>query len=482
MTDYYLGGDASKGYCDFVVLNQSKEIVESNFQLDDTSSGHQILIKTLNALFVKNPDTVFYAGLESTGGYESNWYNTLLNLKDTFNLKVARLNPVGVNHHKKASLERNSTDKISARVVAEYLISHSKKIVYNREDARVALKKEWKFIKMLNKQCVQLLNQFESALYNTHPHLLTYCRSEVSNWVLSVVIQYPSALRLSGARAKTIAKIPYVTLERAKELVKNAKESIGAEQDEVTEIRITGLAQQILHLRRLIKAQIKAMMAFCTFPEIEIIQSFVGIGEFSAVGLMLVIDNIERFKCCGNLSSYVGVHPVYKDSGDGTWAYRMSKQGNKEVRSILFNVAKNAIVHNEMIKERYEDYLAEGKEKMSAIGIIMHKIIRIIYGMLKNNQKYDPQIDQANREKSTKKKAENGAKPDKNRRYQEQDHNAPISRRQQKKRKQLALAQSQSQLIGNKEDGKKDTKTNSQGRGLGVPGSPGRVNQKEKTG
>jgi hypothetical protein len=217
---------------------------------------------------------------------------------------------VGVNHHKKADLERNSTDKISARFVAEYLIDHGKKIVYNREDAKVALKKEWKFIKMLSKQCVQLLNQFESALYNTHPHLLTYFSSEVSNWLLKVVMQYPSAVRLSGARPKTLAKIPFVTLERAKELVKNAKESIGAEQDEVTEIRLKSLAQQILHLRQLIKTQTKAMKDFCPFPEIEIIESFKGISEFSAVGLMLVIDNIERFKYCEKLSFYVGVHPV----------------------------------------------------------------------------------------------------------------------------------------------------------------------------
>jgi transposase len=465
MTDYHLGSDASKGYCDFVILNKSKEIVEPNFQLDDTSNGHQILIKTLKALFAKKPDMVLYAGLESTGGYESNWYNTLLNLKDTVNIKVARLNPLGVNHQKKAGLERNSTDKISARVVAEYLIDHGKNIVYNREDAKVALKKEWKFIKMLSKQCVQLLNQFESALYNTHPHLLTYCSSEVSNWLLKVVMQYPSAVRLSGARPKTLAKIPFVTLERAKELVKNAKESIGAEQDEVTEIRLKSLAQQILHLRQLIKTQTKAMKDFCPFPEIEIIESFVGISEFSAVGLMLVIDNIERFKYCEKLSSYVGVHPVYKDSGDGTGGYRMSKQGSKEVRSILFNVARCAIVHNEMIKNRYEHYLAEGKEKMSAIGIIMHKILRIIYGMLKNNQKYDPQVDQANREKSIKKKTENGngngTKPDKNRRYQERDQNAPISRRQQKKRKQLQLVQTQQ--IANKENGKTDKQTNSQG-------------------
>jgi hypothetical protein len=36
---YYLGGDASKGYCDFVIVDSSKKTVESNFQLDDTIQG-----------------------------------------------------------------------------------------------------------------------------------------------------------------------------------------------------------------------------------------------------------------------------------------------------------------------------------------------------------------------------------------------------------------------------------------------------------
>ena len=451
MTDnqaYHLGGDASKGYCDFVILDQEKKIVESNFQLDDTSIGHQSLVETINTLFVRHPDAVLYSGLESTGGYESNWYKTLLKLKDTVEVKVARLNPVGVKHSKQASLERNNTDKISARAVAEYLIDHKKNIVFNREDSKATLRKQWKFIKMLGKQKVQLLNQFESGMYNTHPHLLTYCRDAVPNWILQLVVRYPSAVKLSRARAETVCKIPYIKFERAKEIIKCAKESIGADQDEAAEFRLKSLAQQILNFRQLIKEQIKEMMRLCPFDdEIEILTSFVGIAEFSAVGLMLIIDNIQRFKACEKLSSYGGVHPVYKDSGDGSWGYHMSKQGSKEIRWILFNVAKSAIVHNDMIKELYEGYVAKGKEKMSAIGIIMHKILRIIYGMLKNNKKYDPQIDEANRKKSIengeKTKPEPEPKPDKNRRYQEMDKNAPISKRQQKKRNQLALAHSQ---------------------------------------
>ena len=68
----------------------------------------------------------------------------------------------------------------------------------------------------------------------------------------------------------------------------------------------------------------------------------------------------------------------------------MSKMGRKAPRWILFMVATCAIIKNEMIRELYLEYLEKGKTKMQAIGIMMHKILRIIYGMLKNHNPYDP--------------------------------------------------------------------------------------------
>ena len=43
MKNYYLGIDVSKGYADFVILNDKKRPIEENFQLDDTSLGHSYL-------------------------------------------------------------------------------------------------------------------------------------------------------------------------------------------------------------------------------------------------------------------------------------------------------------------------------------------------------------------------------------------------------------------------------------------------------
>jgi hypothetical protein len=93
----------------------------------------------------------------------------------------------------------------------------------------------------------------------------------------------------------------------------------------------------------------------------------------------------------------------------------------------------------------YEKKLSEGMPKMAAIGVCMHKILRIIYGMLKHEQVFDPSIDKHNCERSKSKqqdkKLQESVDIDKSRRYQEFDATAPISGKQTKKRKEHDLSQ-----------------------------------------
>jgi len=155
-----------------------------------------------------------------------------------------------------------------------------------------------------------------------------------------------------------------------------------------------------------------------------------------------MVDGIDRFlgnKGVKKLASYFGLHPVYKESGDGVWGMHMSKVGRKAGRSILFMVAMSAIQNNKLIKELYEKSLQKGMCKMSSIGVCMHKIIRIVYGMLKNKTKFDYDIDKENQKKnvvSTKAKINIKEK----RRFQEYSGNAPVSRRELKKRKERKSA------------------------------------------
>ncbi len=71
----------------------------------------------------------------------------------------------------------------------------------------------------------------------------------------------------------------------------------------------------------------------------------------------------------------------------------MSKKGRAQPRQILYMVARSAIIHNALIKEIYINHLKMGKCKSSALGVCMHKILRIVFGMLKHQKEFDPTID-----------------------------------------------------------------------------------------
>ena len=443
MKQFYLGIDVSKGYADFVILNARKQVVEKNFQLDDTFDGHTQLYQRLDQFLKENPGVQLYAAVESTGGYENNWYEGLVSFQATLNILTARLNPRGVYNNQKAAMNRITTDPISAKNVAEYLISHPEKVTYQAEDQMASLRKQFSFIQLLTKQRTQLLNQLESLLYACHPELLVFCKDGLRQWVLKLLVKYPTAKKLSKSKANCVAKIPYVSLDRAEELIKGAKESVASEGDMITENLVTHYAKQILQLTQTIDQQAKLMASHFENPEIAQLKTFSGISDYSAIGLLLEIQTVKRFSTSKKLASFFGLHPVFKISGDGVGGFRMSKQGRKNPRHLLFMVTLNAIQTNEVICEIYQYQLKKGMNKMSAIGLCMHKTIRIIYGMLKNKTSFDPEVDRENRQRS--KSVKKRIKEDTNRRYQTFDAKAPISRRQLNKRRKKIMEQRQSQ-------------------------------------
>jgi transposase len=441
MNQYYLGGDASKGYADFVILDANKQVMIENFQLDDTHEGHCKLYEAIELFFHQHPDATLHAAVESTGGYENNWFRFFMDVSSCFNLKFARLNPLGVSKNIEAGLKRNITDKVSAHSIAEYLITHAEKINYQQRDVWAPLKEQWTYIDLLNKQQVQLLNRFEKEIYKANLELLCYCKRGTPRWILKIVAQFPTAKLLAQAKLEQLAKIPYVSVAKANKIIAQAQTSVSSASDEEIAHRIQSIVNKILAQEQEIAQQKKLLEKNVKIvpDKIQLLKTFKGIGTYSAVGLLILIGDVHRFKDAKKLACFFGLHPAWKQSGDGCWGYHMSKKGAIVARQILYMITLSAIRWNPCIQEIYASNLKKGMTKMAAIGACMHKILRIVYGMLKHNQAFDPAIDQRHRQQQ-----QFNGKPvsqDRSRRFQAPDPNAPISGRQAKKRKQQAQSQ-----------------------------------------
>lgn len=479
MNDFYVGGDVSKGYCDYIILNSDEEIVEKNFQLDDTAVGHQALYRVFQNLWQRQPSAVIHVGFESTGGYENNWYHSILKFSEQWSegeggkgrLQVTRLNPKAVNHHKKSELKRISTDKESAYAIAHYLIVHRKRISYHNHCQQGVLQQHleevqnsWKFIQTLNKQKVQCCNQLQSHLYKAHPQLVRCCQEGLSHWLLELVHQYPGAQVLSQASVGEVSKIRYVTPRKAAQLIKDAKTSVASSDSPIIHSTVSALANHIMSLEALICGQIELLALSPAIQaleeEIKILISFPGINTYSAYGIILQIVSVERFMKAKSIGSFFGLHPVFVESGDKIGQSRMSKQGASEMRRLLYLVAQTAVRKDPRLQKLYEKHTEKKGSKMAALGIMMHKILRMIYGMLKHKKEYDPKVDEENQKRIEKKETEIASKSkqpavDKKRRFQAHDENAPISRRQFKKRNQAKV---ETQKVPEKETKQLDKK------------------------
>jgi transposase len=352
-------------------------------------------------------------------------------------VSITRLNPAGVKKSTEAGLNRNVTDALSSRYIAEYMISHPEVVSYVIQDVEYASYRSLHtHINLLKKQQTQLINQLKALLYYGFPELMRYCKHSVPFWVLEVLKKYPSVKKMAVLKPEKLVKINHVDEDKAKTLIAKAKNSVASRDNESTGFLIQSLAEQILEKQLLIAKHKKFLEQTCKGPEVTLLSKVTGIGTYSAAVIMIEIEDIKRFITPKSLVCFFGLHPVLKESGDKKLVVRMSKKGRASMRAILYMCATSAVRYDEHMKTIYQKHRSKGKTHKQALGAIMQKLLRVIWGVLTSKTEYNPRIDQKNQIRSTKETGEkNNKEIAEKRRFQEADEDAPISNKQTKKRK-----------------------------------------------
>jgi transposase len=449
----FLGIDVSKGYADFLLLGSESQVMEEGFQLADNKEGRQKL-KELITQWKQQGLEELYCGVESTGGYENNWYAYLKGGLRENKVYACRINPRGVKAVGDASLKRTITDAVSAENIASYLIRFPKKLDYGleREAANEGFKdgrQHLTCIKMLQKQKVQLGNQLEKLLYQYFSEILIYCRHGTPLWLLAMLCKYPTAAMAGKAGVVKLSAINGITELKAKAIMHKAADSNQQVSPQTGHV-IMVTAKEILHKQGLIIEE-KQYLAdiYKDSEEVVLLSSIPGVGVDSAVTIALEIEDVSRFETAKKMASYFGVHPTFKQSGDSTWGNHMSKTGRGEIRSVLYMASLSAVRFNPVLKQVYARSRAKGMGHKQAAGVVMHKLLRIIHGILKSKIKFNAGIDEQNQKKATEKQHDNEKKSkedkklkkQKKHRFQAISTNAPISRRAEQRIKKQTASQ-----------------------------------------
>jgi len=453
--DLFIGCDVSKGYADFLPVRCDGTAVEAAFRLEDTLQGHGQL-KAIIEHWISEGIEHLHIGVESTGGYENNWVRVVLDWAGELPVRIARLNPAGVSSLRKAGLIRTVTDAVSAEAIARYLLVFPKKVDWLTPrqapgNEFAAARKFQRATATLDKQRQQLASQLEKLMYEHFSPLLVYTRNGIPRWLVTLLSKYPSPQSLRRAGKKRLSAIKGITMEKAGAVLDKLSASEHA-PGLLDRENIRQTAGQILHLYGLIDQRHKLLQAeYSDDWQVGLLMSVPGIGRQTAVLLRIEIEDVGRFATAKKLASYFGVCPKYVESGDKKGQIRMSKQGRPAVRKALYMSSLSAIRHDESMKKLYHRYRSKGHNHYQAIGVVMHKLLRVVYGILYHQTPYDAEVDKANQRRAKQKqrakeedqkKIESQQKKRLNR-YQKETENAPRSRRSvQKLRKEQTASQS----------------------------------------
>lgn len=127
----------------------------------------------------------------------------------------------------------------------------------------------------------------------------------------------------------------------------------------------------------------------------QLIRSIKGVGEKTANTLVALFGDLSIFSSAKAFVKFLGLSPSEYSSGSSVRGKRtITKRGNSKIRTLLFNCARSAMQHNALCKELYQRLIKNGKNGKVALTAVMHKIARLIFGVVHSDTPFDPKFAQ----------------------------------------------------------------------------------------
>ena len=129
--------------------------------------------------------------------------------------------------------------------------------------------------------------------------------------------------------------------------------------------------------------------------ECGLLQQVNGVGEITALTFVLTIEDPHRFRRSRQVGSYIGLCPRLDQSGESNPQCRISKAGDRQLRSLLVQCAQYILGHfgKECDLRKWGLKLAErgGKAgKKRAVVAVARKLAVLLHSLWVNERVYEP--------------------------------------------------------------------------------------------
>ncbi len=317
MCNSFLGIDISKEKFDVHLFKQEQRW---SGQFENNTKG----CKRLSNWLKKRKVGRLHACMEATGSYGELLAEHLYAEK----YKVSIVNPKIIKHYGHSKMQRNKTDKMDARLIAEYC---------RKESPRA-----WKPLPEVQKVLKAMTRRLDTLKNNR-----TRERNRLSAKTHPVIV-----------RESIEATITFFTTQ-IEQLEQQIQQHIDQYPDE--------LKQQ--H---------------------QLLTTIKGIGDLTAAILLAELPDLRLFQSAKQVTAYAGLTPKQLQSGKMKRTGGIYKLGSHRLRTALYYPALTGKVHNPILKAMAQRLEERGITGLSMIAALMRKMLILVYGVLKTKQPFDP--------------------------------------------------------------------------------------------
>lgn len=386
----FIGIDVASQKHDIIIIDDYGEIINNHFTISNDKAGFKKLHTVIKSCMKSIND--IHIGMEETGIYHENLRDFLISKGFT----VYTINPLLTSYSRRASSPRlTKTDKIDSTAICRYIMNNYRSLhsytpsLYHLDELKQLTRTFHARSTLLTKSKIELRRLLHMSFPEFSKHFHPF-----SKWTLSLLYDYPLPKDYKGVHLETLISRMRTKNNRYNQallLKQIAKDSIG-KTSESQAFLIRSIVSDIIHYSEQINSIKKTITTkMKLFPKIL---SIPGIGPINGAVILGETGDITRFKNKHEYYAFFGLDPIIFESGNYQLKKsRISKRGNKYLRSAAFSSARIACIGPSLktnkFREKYSSMIQSGKHNNVAICAVSKNIIHSIYKIIKSNTFYD---------------------------------------------------------------------------------------------
>lgn len=381
-----VGIDISKYKHDCFVMNDLGEVLNDGFSFTNDAAGFAELLKILS----KSDRNEMRIGFEATAHYG-------LNLKlflEKNGYSFMELNPVLISKFIKCqTLRKTKTDKLDARMIAQYMFQVDYKpypvSFYHNYSLKSLTRLRDELVRQRSGYMVRMTNVLDCVF----PEFKPFFGNRFSVTALYILANYgsPEAVANMNVRSFDILRRKShgsFTMDKFVRLKQLAKNTVG-EWNEIYRLELETLLDIYSQLNSKISRienEITRIVTEMNPPTLSI----KGVGPISTAIIVSEFGNFNRFSSPDKMLSFAGLEPGYFQSGTSEYAGKMVKRGSSLLRYTLINCCRAMRLYNEVFAAYYLKKIGEGKPHRVALSHMAKKLVRVIYTLETTGNTFDP--------------------------------------------------------------------------------------------